>query len=569
MTIASQTNRTTLTGNGVTTDIPVSFPFHAAADLVVIETIIATGVQTTKTITTHYTVTGTADAYGHYPDGGTVVMVTAPASTVTITVYRDVAATQGVDPTQNDPLPVDTTLESPLDRLTMIAIRLKERLNRSLRQPEGDSADIDYLPSKVDRASKYLTFDSDGDPTAAAAPANTTAVSAFAATILDDTTAAAARATQKILVHAVLTKTATYAVVAADDGKLIDCTSGTFDVDLLAAATAGAGFAVVVKNSGTGVITIDPDGAELIDGAAGLPVPTGGSVLMVSDGSAWKSVVMSGVQFVFDSRTATVAVASTLCAPTSGTPAVGIGTGQKYQAESADEAPSDVGQTEFAFSDIDAGTEDSYFQVLLRVAGAALTSCYRFVATGAFNAIFTHANTAARTYTLPDRSGTIGITLGTEAASTSGTSIDFTGIPAGTRRITIMFKGVSTSGTNGLMIQLGDAGDIEATGYLSQYFGVQSAAGNSVTANTTGFILSSNSFMTAGAVLQGRITLELENAAAFSWVLGGMLSNTGDSQVYVFAGSKSLSAELTRLRITTLAGSETFDAGAINISYEM
>ena len=66
-----------------------------------------------------------------------------------------------------------------------------------------------------------------------------------------------------------------------------------------------------------------------------------------------------------------------------------------------------MGQLEAAFTDVGTGTEDSYFQMLLRVAGAALTSCYRFAATGAFNAIFTHANSAARTYTLPDATGTV------------------------------------------------------------------------------------------------------------------------------------------------------------------
>ena len=103
-----------------------------------------------------------------------------------------------------------------------------------------------------------------------------------------------------------------------------------------------------------------------------------------------------------DSRTNTVATPLTITATTSGTPAAGIGTGILYRAESQDESPSDFGQTEFAASDVNSGTEDTYFQVLLRVAGAALTACYRFAATGAFKAIFTHANTADRSYAFPD-----------------------------------------------------------------------------------------------------------------------------------------------------------------------
>lgn len=108
-----------------------------------------------------------------------------------------------------------------------------------------------------------------------------------------------------------------------------------------------------------------------------------------------------------DSRTNTVDVAFEVRSTTSGTPAAGIGTGILVTAESADENPSSFGQLEFAAADVTAGSEDTYLQVLLRVAGAALTSCYRFAATGAFNAIFTHANTAARTYTLQDSSDTL------------------------------------------------------------------------------------------------------------------------------------------------------------------
>jgi hypothetical protein len=183
------------TGNGVTTAFAVAFAFHAAADLVVIETIIATGVQTVKTITTHYTVSGTQDAQGHFPNGGTVTAVVAPASTVTWTIYRDPAITQLVDLVENDPLPVEAAVESPLDRLTMIAQRIRELVNRSMRQPDGDAADINALPAKVTRASKYLAFDATGDPVATAGTSSVVVVSTFIETLLDDTTAAAARTT--------------------------------------------------------------------------------------------------------------------------------------------------------------------------------------------------------------------------------------------------------------------------------------------------------------------------------------------------------------------------------------
>ncbi len=194
MTISSENNQISYTGNGATTAFSFPYAFQAEGDLVVIETVIATGVQTTKTLTTDYTVSGTADAQGFFPDGGTVTFGTAPASTVTITIFNDPDATQTLDLVENDPLPAES-LEAALDRLTMIAQRLKKVVQRSIRQPTGDTTDIDTLPAKVDRASKYLAFNADGDPIASEGTTDATVISSFMATVLDDTTAAAARTT--------------------------------------------------------------------------------------------------------------------------------------------------------------------------------------------------------------------------------------------------------------------------------------------------------------------------------------------------------------------------------------
>ena len=131
--------------------------------------------------------------------------------------------------------------------------------------------------------------------------------------------------------------------------------------------------------------------------------------LWVDDGN----IRLDGGIALQDSRTATAATPLTVIATTTGTPAAGIGVGILFQAESADENPSNFGQIEFDASDIDAGSEDTYLQVLLRVAGAALTSCWRFAATGAFNGILTHANTAARTYTFPNFTGSAVVQAGT------------------------------------------------------------------------------------------------------------------------------------------------------------
>lgn len=92
---------------------------------------------------------------------------------------------------------------------------------------------------------------------------------------------------------AISAKTTTYAVVAGDKGGVIDCT-GTWTLSLLAAATAGANFTVSVRNSGSGVITVDPNLTETIDGGSTLTINAGESAIIVCTGTTWLTVGRSG-----------------------------------------------------------------------------------------------------------------------------------------------------------------------------------------------------------------------------------------------------------------------------------
>lgn len=110
---------------------------------------------------------------------------------------------------------------------------------------------------------------------------------------------------------------------------------------------------------------------------------------------------------VSDSRTNTVDAPLTVTSTTSGTPAAGIGTGILFRAESQDENPSNFGQLQFIANDVGTGTEDTFFSVMCRVAGAALTQIWAFVATGAFTGTIAHANSADRTYTFQNANYTV------------------------------------------------------------------------------------------------------------------------------------------------------------------
>ena len=103
------------------------------------------------------------------------------------------------------------------------------------------------------------------------------------------TQAAAQVALQALLGAGVDARSGAYTVVAGDRGKLINAT-GTWTLALTAAATLGAGFAFAIRNSGAGVITIDPNSSEQIDGATTMSVGAGTSALLVCTGSAWVTV---------------------------------------------------------------------------------------------------------------------------------------------------------------------------------------------------------------------------------------------------------------------------------------
>lgn len=156
------------------------------------------------------------------------------------------------------------------------------------------------------------------------------------------------------------------------------------------------------------------------------------------------------------------------------------------------------------------------------------------------------------------------ITLGTEQAATSGTSKDFT-IPSGVKKITVMFKGVSTNGTSNLLVQLGDAGGIETSGYSAQAASIASG-GNTVPGSTAGFLVTGA--IAGSTILHGQVILSLENSSGFSWCSSGCLADTANGPIQLSGGSKSTSQEVTTVRITAANGTDAFDAGAINVQYE-
>ena len=177
------------------------------------------------------------------------------------------------------------------------------------------------------------------------------------------------------------------------------------------------------------------------------------------------------------------------------------------------------------------------------------------------------ATASSFTATMPAGTGNVvvaginsAVTAATAQASTSGTSIDFTSIPSWVRRITVMFNGVSTNGTSFRLVQIG-AGSVTTSGYLS--YCNQFDASPSTTSSTQGFLIAEN--FTAATLSYGHVVIT--NISANSWVYSAVFGDSTPS-VTLAGGSVALGGTLDRVRITTVNGTDTFDAGSINILYE-
>jgi hypothetical protein len=149
----------------------------------------------------------------------------------------------------------------------------------------------------------------------------------------------------------------------------------------------------------------------------------------------------------------------------------------------------------------------------------------------------------------------------TAIASTSGTSIDFTSIPSWVKRITVMFNGVSLSGSSSFLVQIGN-GSFVTTGYSGG--GVRISASAPAGAGfTTGFAFNNSN---AATVYSGHAVIT--QVSGNIWCASGTLGGNTTQLACLMGGSISLGGTLDRIRVTTVNGTDTFDAGSINILYE-
>lgn len=285
-------------GNGVTTAFSYPYKFLANGDLVVILTD-SDGLETTQTITTHYSVSGAGE-----DAGGTVTMVTAPASGETLTIYRDPTATQSLDLRENDSAPAEE-IEKAFDRLTMLVQRINEVLGNTVSLSDGfvDAFTL-TLPTDLATASVALVTNATGDgwavgptvteisnaqtyatnaassATASAASATASAASATAAASSATSAAASATAAQNAVsssiwndVVFITNADSPYTIDNTHRGKLIavDTSSGNVSITMptIAGLDLSSAYVVGIKKttSDGNSVTVSRASTDTIDGA--------------------------------------------------------------------------------------------------------------------------------------------------------------------------------------------------------------------------------------------------------------------------------------------------------------
>lgn len=154
------------------------------------------------------------------------------------------------------------------------------------------------------------------------------------------------------------------------------------------------------------------------------------------------------------------------------------------------------------------------------------------------------------------------IKSGTTITLTNQTAPEFTSIPSTAKRITLMFNGVSPNSTGTLLVQLGDAGGYETTGYGSSMTYIVNATA-ATTNVSTGFL--AGTFGSAGAAYNGIMTIATLGSNV--WVMSVNLNDSASTRTFFGSGAKTLSETLTSVRLY-IDGTQFFDAGTINVLWE-
>jgi len=308
--------------------------------------------------------------------------------------------------------------------------------------------------------------------------------------------------------------------------------TGNVTMSLLAASTAGDGFVVIFKNLGSLSAFIDPDGGETINGDSTQTIRGGESAICICNGASW-SALIGREEVLFSNLDANfIASATSETITASDLLMFGDVTDSSNSKKTTAQGIVDIAQ------DID-----------------GLSSAT--VATGDLIMINDIDDSDNPKKITAQSIANLALTISAEQTATgSETAFDFSVQNA--KQISISLDALSLSGTDEILIQIGDAGGVETSGYSG---GVRDGGGGST--NTSGFLV----IVSAAAALTYSGVIQLFHMGGNKWSVSGVVSRTdAGASTNLSFGSKTLSAAITTIRITR-NGSDTFDAGSVGVQY--
>jgi len=547
MTVSTTSNRISYNGDASSTVFSFPYKFLATSDLKVYVG------DVLQTITTDYAVGTPSDT------GANVTFVSPPAAgTDNIVIVRDSDLLQQAALKSNGKFPAET-VEDMVDKVTLIAQRIRDLLTRSFTLSDSDTtgASLTVPTPAANRAIKWSsdglslvnsTYDPDDAVADASAFANSAAISAAAALVSENAAAA---------------------------------TYDEFDKRNLGAKAVEP--------------TLDNDGNPLETGAQYFNTST--EKLRIYDGAAWQdTATATPASFTADTFSGTGAqTAFTLSATPASVQSLIVFISGVRQTPTTDYTfsgttlnfvaapPLGTGNiTTLVVSALAIGTPDNDSVSTAKIQNNAVTAdkiaddAVTFaktqnIATSRLLGRTTASSGDIEELTAGDRLTLTGgalnataypVTSGT-SVSASGTSVDFTGIPSWAKRITVMLNAVSLNGSAAVRVQLGDAGGIENTGYTGLSTNILAASANATS------LSAGVDFGVAAAATNISGSVVFTKLDGSTWTFFGIGSSpTGTILSSQVSGVKALSAALTQLRITSTNGTDTFDAGSINIMYE-
>lgn len=469
---------------------------------------------------------------------------TALTSSEYVTIKRKLDLKQEVD-LENQGGYFPDTQEQALDELTMIAIQQQEEIDRSIKSAISDSTDLDMtLPTSTERASKLFGFNAEGEPIASDTVVDDALTTAFTLTLLDDATA-----------QEFLSTLAPSGIMNLYNSAATEATSpndAEYTTQLLFKADNDAEEEIIFAAI-RGQIADITDGTEdgrlqfgwMWNGTEQYRFKLGGGetaqLLSYSDDTA----ADPKFQMLRKSQS-----------PADGDIGPQMDWSGNHDGSVTSTGPVDYGYIRIQFDDVTEDSEDAHFEILQKVGGSdvevlstsgqTLTTSSDIVCGGDLY------DGTSQIHSPIDNLSAV------QTMAADAVPIDFTGIRADARRISVMCNAISTDGTEEVIIQLGPSGGFETTGY----------AGTTNNTNWAGSGVAINAAGGDAEIYSGIVTLVLMDSSTNTWSISGNMANSQGPEVQSIAGIKPLAAVLTQLRVTTTGTPDDWDGGSVAILVE-